>query len=171
MAGHGRRLLQGTLLCFAHRPIAALGSCCSQSPCSHCPPGPAQRRNHRTGTRYEVPPIQSADAAGGQAQLASYVTEPLATEYVVENGYDPALACDAPVEYVPGMQGGPHGCLAFWGGIEYLLWWQKDAWLPPLVTTSPAGTSRDLAGVLGAPTPRRCSATNRTAATRYPVAD
>jgi hypothetical protein len=35
---------------------------------------------------------------------------------------------------------------------EYLLWWGKGDHLPPLVTTSPVGTPRSTAGVLGAPT-------------------
>jgi hypothetical protein len=34
---------------------------------------------------------------------------------------------------------------------EYLLWWSNGNPLPPLVTTSPAGTSRPNAGVLGQP--------------------
>ena len=33
---------------------------------------------------------------------------------------------------------------------DYLLWWGKGDFLPALVTTSPSGTSRDAAGVLGA---------------------
>jgi hypothetical protein len=39
----------------------------------------------------------------------------------------------------------------FWFSGEYLLWWIKSAQLPPLVTTSPAGTPRAAAGVLGVP--------------------
>ena len=39
----------------------------------------------------------------------------------------------------------------FWFRGEYLLWWIKDGQLPPLVTTSPPGTPREQAGVLGAP--------------------
>jgi hypothetical protein len=39
----------------------------------------------------------------------------------------------------------------FWFRGEYLLWWFKDGQMPPLVTTSPPGTPRDMAGVLGAP--------------------
>ena len=38
-------------------------------------------------------------------------------------------------------------CLWFRG--EYLLWWMKESPIPPLVTTSPFGTPRELAGVLG----------------------
>jgi hypothetical protein len=45
---------------------------------------------------------------------------------------------------------GPHGCVWFRG--EYLLWWTKNGPVPPLVTTSPAGTPSGSAGVLGLPT-------------------
>jgi hypothetical protein len=38
-----------------------------------------------------------------------------------------------------------------WFNSEYLLWAIKDARLPALVTSSPAGTPRSMAGVLGAP--------------------
>jgi hypothetical protein len=38
-----------------------------------------------------------------------------------------------------------------YGSAEYLLWWIKDSNLPALVTTSPPGTPRQMAGVLGAP--------------------
>jgi hypothetical protein len=45
------------------------------------------------------------------------------------------------------------GALAgrLWVRGEYLLWWTKGESLPPLVTTSPAGTAADVAGVLGQP--------------------
>ncbi len=42
-----------------------------------------------------------------------------------------------------------HGCPAIWGSVEYLLWWEQDSKYPPLVTTSPNGTPRGDAGVLG----------------------
>ena len=38
-----------------------------------------------------------------------------------------------------------------WGRAEYLLWWTDQMNVPPLVTTSPAGTLQDEAGVLGQP--------------------
>jgi hypothetical protein len=38
-----------------------------------------------------------------------------------------------------------------WAEVEYLLWWMRGDPLPPLVTTSPAGTPQSQAGVLGAP--------------------
>src|SRR5580704_2583491 len=39
----------------------------------------------------------------------------------------------------------------FWIAAEYLLWSTKGDKLPPLITTSPAGTPAASAGVLGAP--------------------
>src|SRR5262245_25821908 len=44
---------------------------------------------------------------------------------------------------------GPAGCM--WVNVEYLLWWAKGSPLPPLVSTSPAGTPVTSAGVLGTP--------------------
>ncbi len=38
-----------------------------------------------------------------------------------------------------------------WVRAEYLLWWEQGFYAPPLVTTSPSGTSQADAGVLGAP--------------------
>lgn len=46
------------------------------------------------------------------------------------------------------VEPGPSHC---WFSGEYLLWWMRDSQLPPLVTTSPFGTPREQAGVLGAP--------------------
>lgn len=48
----------------------------------------------------------------------------------------------------------PNGfCICFpahgWIHAEYLTWWQSGMDLPPLVTTSPTGTARAAAGVLG----------------------
>jgi hypothetical protein len=45
--------------------------------------------------------------------------------------------------------GNPSGRI--WAEADYLLWWMKGASLPPLLTTSPPGTPRAEAGVLGAP--------------------
>jgi len=39
----------------------------------------------------------------------------------------------------------------FWVRGEYLLWWTKGAGSPPLLTTSPAGTPKTEAGILGFP--------------------
>ncbi|MBV9122494.1 MAG: BBP7 family outer membrane beta-barrel protein [Planctomycetes bacterium] len=51
----------------------------------------------------------------------------------------------------PSVEGGEavdRESFGLWGDAEYLLWWMKGASLPPLVTTSPAGTARAQAGVL-----------------------
>jgi hypothetical protein len=49
-----------------------------------------------------------------------------------------AYACDA-------------GCRSWdlWGEVEFLMWWCEGSDLPPVVTTSPQGTPREDAGVLG----------------------
>lgn len=39
----------------------------------------------------------------------------------------------------------------FWFSGEYLMWWGKSSNLPPLATTSVAGTARNQAGILGLP--------------------
>jgi Putative beta barrel porin-7 (BBP7) len=40
---------------------------------------------------------------------------------------------------------------ALWGRAEYLYWWPQGQQVPPLVTSSPVGTPRQAAGVLGQP--------------------
>jgi hypothetical protein len=54
------------------------------------------------------------------------------------------------------ISGSPRGCdpSRFWVRGEYLMWWTKGMYVPPLVTTSPQGTSDDDAGVLGRPDTR-----------------
>jgi putative beta barrel porin BBP7 len=47
---------------------------------------------------------------------------------------------------------GSDGSDRVWADAEYLLWWMKGDSVPPLITASPAGTPRALAGVLGGPT-------------------
>ena len=43
-------------------------------------------------------------------------------------------------------------CRNLWVRADYLLWWTQGMDTPPLVTSSPDGTLRDVAGVLGEPT-------------------
>ena len=45
----------------------------------------------------------------------------------------------------------PLGQDRFWFRGEYLLWWTAGSHIPPLLTTSPPGTSQTNAGVLGQP--------------------
>ena len=59
---------------------------------------------------------------------------------------DSTAACDA--VGMPSVGGGL-ACLPIWGQFEYLMWWDKDSSVPPLATTSPAGTDRASAGMLG----------------------
>lgn len=115
---------------------------------------------------------QRADAdASGQLDLVSDDVQPVGYEhydepmlfegeYFDEGPYfdQGGAACDA----YPGVACGPGGCdgidcrgcarcAAFspwFGSAELLLWWRRPQQLPPLVTTSPDGTDRDLAGQL-----------------------
>ncbi len=59
-----------------------------------------------------------------------------------------------PSECYPNWRGPCRPCYSplrnrLWVRAEYLLWWTQGSRLPPLVTTSPAGTAPATAGVLG----------------------
>ena len=62
-----------------------------------------------------------------------------------------APGCADPVMTNPGGFGRRRCCWDSYGDVELLLWWTKGTHLPALVTTSPAGTPRAQAGVLGEP--------------------
>jgi len=67
----------------------------------------------------------------------------------------PCTSCDACEGFCGECDGCERGYYRFdrpgqlWFRGDFLLWWTKGADLPPLVTTSPAGTAEDVAGVLG----------------------
>jgi len=61
---------------------------------------------------------------------------------------DPAAAADLPLKARPPA---PADAGQFWVEMEYLAWSVKGDRLPPLVTTSPAGTPQAQAGILGPP--------------------
>src|SRR5882757_945505 len=61
---------------------------------------------------------------------------------------DPAAAADLPLKARPAA---PADAGQFWAEMEYLAWSVKGDRLPPLVTTSPAGTPQAQAGILGPP--------------------
>jgi hypothetical protein len=76
--------------------------------------------------------------------------------------HDPRFAPTVRGPYFGGACAGPGDCCGWpfgtclgplsgrlWVSADYLLWWMKGTEVPPLVTTSPAGTPRDRAGVLG----------------------
>lgn len=69
---------------------------------------------------------------------------------LIAAGFPAAQAADLrkPVLKAPPA---PPSAGGFWIGAEYLLWSTKGDKLPPLLTTSPAGTPVASAGVLGAP--------------------
>jgi hypothetical protein len=113
-------------------------------------PSKAEDRNRQKNPlRAQATPV--TPQAPADAQLVSYVTEPFASEYVVDGGCDTAVGCAAPVECLPSSCGVARPCLPLWASIEYLLWWEKGSRLPPLVSASPAGTDRDQAGIIGDP--------------------
>jgi hypothetical protein len=65
-------------------------------------------------------------------------------------GQSPLLSSDEPCPDLCDFQVcSPPG--RFWLRADYLMWWTKGITLPPLVTTSPAGTPLSQAGVLGQP--------------------
>lgn len=69
-------------------------------------------------------------------------------------GQQPSTNCCTPCNQCcdpcgPNGPCGPQGRV--WGGIEYLLWTTSGMNVPPLVTSSPLGTPREAAGVLGDP--------------------
>ncbi|MGE0755972.1 MAG: BBP7 family outer membrane beta-barrel protein [Pirellulaceae bacterium] len=45
----------------------------------------------------------------------------------------------------------PADTCGWWAETDFLLWWSEGADVPPLVTSSPAGTAANVAGVLGQP--------------------
>jgi hypothetical protein len=55
--------------------------------------------------------------------------------------------CSTPAPALQACYGPPW----IWGRAEYLVWWTDGMDLPPLVTTSPNGTLKEQAGVLGQP--------------------
>jgi hypothetical protein len=117
----------------------------------------------------------------GSGPEGSYVQEPYTTEYPPGAGPPPGEYVEGQPSYEFGDGGefvpaGPdryadascgedgcgtslytHGCPGFaWDRlyvrVDYLLWWGKGFWAPPLVTTSDPGTPRTEAGILGLPT-------------------
>jgi len=131
-------------------PVLLLGPCLI----AVCASAVAAENPHRNPLRTPAGPptaITPTAAAAPTAQLASYVTEPMVTQYVTDDYCDAGVACDSPAMCGPAPCGPGYPYLPLWGGIEYLLWWEKDSNLPALVTTSTAGTDRDAAGILGEP--------------------
>lgn len=99
-----------------------------------------------SGDTVTAPGCDTVTAPGTEAALPSdqilAVTEP--------DGFDPVLGDNLfPIGSQTSYWSERYSKVWFRG--DYLLWWTKGTELPPLVTTSPAGTPRAEAGVLGEP--------------------
>ncbi len=117
--------------------------------------GPAVAQTTRPGSLAAARPAPGRQVASPPRPTAAQAVRPAshvmpATPSLVD---DSAWSCDScgesDVVWGAPACGAPNGCLPLWGSIEYLLWWESDAKYPPLVTTSPNGTPRDDAGILG----------------------
>jgi hypothetical protein len=141
----GNSMMSGTFRRFGLSLILLLATALGRT-------APAQMPSRAQAT--PAPPrAPSVQAQSLQAEPSSHVrptnhlTPPPPALYD-ETG----MACD---EYTDGdvtwdsPACGTAACFPLWGSIEYLLWWEKDAEYPPLVTSSPNGTARENAGVLG----------------------
>jgi len=107
----------------------------------------------------EAPPELASPSAMGYADPEAAFTygDPMGGgAYGGRSCDDSTGACYWPGDYWCG--GGQAGCILpvwsawndrLWFRGDYLMWWARGADVPPLVTTSPAGTDRDDAGVLG----------------------
>jgi hypothetical protein len=86
--------------------------------------------------------VSSSPAAHQATYASAFLTDAAADESCGLSspaGCDPAAichACDTPTSQ-------------FWARAEYLFWWTQGNRVPPLLTTSPDGTARGDAGVLG----------------------
>lgn len=104
-------------------------------------------------------------ASTTNAQIPVRGNGPAAPGYVrYQTPSQPAVALQSPVEPAPDYSSSdvfrfwnnctscpyPPGCV--WASAEYLLWFTKGNPVPPLLTTSPAGTPVETAGILGLPT-------------------
>jgi hypothetical protein len=87
----------------------------------------------------------------GHVAFAQYAQTPAPTTPTESTALPPSAwpAEPAPPRACDNCVCGPDGHV--WAEAEYLLWWVRGTALPPLVTTSPAGTPQSQAGVLGTP--------------------
>ena len=83
----------------------------------------------------EGPILTSPDIVGDPI----VVPEMAGSEYFPTTGPVVANGCCDPC-FIPRTR---------WAKLEYLLWWRRGQPIPPLVTTSPADTPQEEAGVLG----------------------
>ncbi len=93
--------------------------------------------------------VLAALTIGGLAQAQPPPTPP------AESALPPAMASpplDAAPEVMAPLCAAPDPvCTRFWTDGEFLVWWMTGVSVPPLITTSPAGTDPAQAGVFGNP--------------------
>jgi hypothetical protein len=93
-------------------------------------------------------------AAQEAASVAQAVSDQIASLASYTTNFAPGCANPIPAENTCCTDGGCGQCshcnrrMDVWGSAEFLLWWTKGSYAPPLVTTSPAGTGQGSAGVL-----------------------
>lgn len=102
-------------------------------------------------------PAYASGMAYSDAEACYTCSDPMGgCEYGTGCCDDAMGSCYWPGDYWCGF--GQNGCALpvwsawhdrLWFRGDYLMWWGRGADLPPLVTTSPTGTDRDVAGVLG----------------------
>jgi hypothetical protein len=116
------------------------------------PSGPAAGKGHQTTSPYDAtastdwpaePPVEVPYAVPVPRPSAPARTTAAPQPDLAAQGAASCTTCG------PCGPCCPQGRI--WGSAEYLLWWAKGMNVPPLVTESPAGSPRALAGVLGAP--------------------
>ncbi len=96
--------------------------------------------------RGQAPVINAADAVytgNGAVSSAAYSGEWLGS--IDTQALNSGPQCEASSEHASAP------AALFYGSADYLLWWTKGTSLPPLVTSSPAGTPRADAAILGLP--------------------
>lgn len=129
----------------------------TQSPTFPSPTEPQPRPGERASEQGPVelptlfPPQEKPPQA--PAQRSTDFLEPLEPEKKLEPlGAGPTAGQDENYLIFNGCSRGcPYPPGQVWGSAEFLLWWTKGSFVPPLVTTSPPGTPLGDAGVLGKP--------------------
>lgn len=125
--------------------LGAVGSISAQPIFSSYSPYYPQRFPTET-SRSPVLLISSAETAPGPAKTAE--PAPACASGCATSASD-CSSC-APCTILCCEPCGPPG--RFWVNAEFLYWGVRENSIPPLVTTSPAGTPRSVAGALGVPT-------------------
>lgn len=145
LAGPGRQIA-AALVAAVYLALPMSAAAQSFKPPQGTSPAPVRGGMHKTPTQGVQPAGYLEPDAGESIASPQPVPQPQPLvgdgEPMPQEPYDHELQMD--VDY---------GCgRGLWVRAEYLNWWTKGFATPPLVTTSPVGTARTDAGVLGLPT-------------------